>query len=142
MAESTIRRGITNEQVTALINEQVPDLIDAAIESKALASQLTGPGLSLNGTPLGSSFWKLGRLRVLIIAGILYPTANTVHTLGTISTGNRPVLESGAAYVPVVSGETKGYGRITVADGGQVSLISSFTGNQEITTVLTWIAEA
>lgn len=133
MAESKIQRGITNDQVT--------DLIDNAIESKASATQLTGLGLTLNGTNIGSSFWKLGRLRVLIISGIGNPSsANTTYTIGTIPSGHRPVLQACAAYIPVVAGTLKGYGRITAATGGQVSLISSFTGNQEIMTILTWIA--
>ena len=132
MANSKIQLGMTNDQITTLINSE--------ITNKASAVQFTGLGLTLNGALVGSSFWKLGRLRVLIIAGIAAPNANTQYTLATVPSGHRPVLQACAAYVPVVSGATKGYGRIAIGEGGQVTLVSSFSGNQEIMTVVTWIA--
>lgn len=129
MANSTIQLGMTNDQITTLI------------DNKISATQLSGLGLKLNGTFVGSSFWKLGQLRVLIVAGIAAPNANTQYTLATVPSGHRPVLQACAAYVPVVSGATKGYGRISIGEGGQITLISSFSGNQEIMTVITWIAD-
>lgn len=128
MANSTIQLGMTNDQITTLI------------DNKISATRAPGPVLNLNGTLIGSSFWKLGLLRVLIIAGIAAPNANTSYTVGTVPSGHRPVLQACAAYVPIVSGATKGYGRISVETGGQVTIISSFTGSQEIMAVITWIA--
>ena len=115
-------------------------MAESTIKLGVSTNQLTGLGLTLNGTALGSSFWKLDRIRILIIAGIGNPTANTVYTIGTVPAGNRPVLNSCATFTSVVSGSTKGYGRISVAESGAVSLVSSFSGNQEIMTCLVWIA--